>query len=80
MAAISGEQRTASIISQGRSTVKRFPGDKLDEIIHKYPDVSSHLFTTMTSRLLKSNQIIVKLAGGGQRKPLQGPPQRPNGH
>ncbi len=80
MAAISGEQRTASIISQGRSTVKRFPGDKLDEIIHKYPDVSSHLFSTMTSRLLKSNQIIVKLAGGGQRKPPQGPPQRPNGH
>jgi type IV pilus assembly protein PilB len=80
MAAISGEQRTASIISQGRSTVKRFPGDKLDEIIHKYPDVSSHLFATMTSRLLKSNQIIVKLAGGGQRKPPPGPPQRPNGH
>ncbi|MBE0585696.1 MAG: cyclic nucleotide-binding domain-containing protein, partial [Desulfofustis sp.] len=74
MAAISGEQRTASIISQGRSTVKRFPGDKLDEIIHKYPEVSSHLFATMTSRLLKSNQIIVKLAGGGQRKAPPGPP------
>ncbi|MBU3984359.1 MAG: cyclic nucleotide-binding domain-containing protein, partial [Proteobacteria bacterium] len=28
MAAISGEQRAASIISQGRSSVKRFPGDK----------------------------------------------------
>ncbi|BDD87072.1 type IV-A pilus assembly ATPase PilB [Desulfofustis limnaeus] len=69
MAAISGEQRTASIISQGRSTIKRFPGDKLDEIIHKYPEVSSHLFKTMTTRLHKSNQIIVKLAGGGQRKP-----------
>ncbi len=69
MAAISGEQRTASIISQGRSTVKRFPGDKLDEIIEKYPDVSAHLFKTMTSRLLKSNQILVKLAGGGVRKP-----------
>lgn len=69
MAAISGEQRTASIISQGRSTVKRFPGDKLDEIIEKHPDVSAHLFKTMTSRLLKSNQILVKLAGGGVRKP-----------
>ena len=72
MAAISGEQRTASIVSQGRSTVKRFPGDKIDEIIEKYPDVSSHLFKTMTSRLQKSNQIIVKLAGGGRRPP--GPP------
>jgi type IV pilus assembly protein PilB len=70
MAAISGEHRTASIISQGRSTVKRFPGNKIDEIIEKYPEVSAHLFRTMTTRLLKSNQILVKLAGGGKRPPL----------
>ncbi len=70
MASISGEHRTASIISQGRSTVKRFPGDKIDEIIEKYPDVSAHLFRTMTSRLLKSNQILVKLAGGKKRSPM----------
>lgn len=69
MASITGEHRTASIISQGRSTVKRFPGDKLTEIIEKYPDVSLHLFQTMTKRLQKSNQIIVKLAGGGVRRP-----------
>jgi type IV pilus assembly protein PilB len=75
MASISGEQRTASIVSQGRSSVKRFPGDKIEEIIEKYPDVSSHLFKTMTSRLQKSNQIIVKLAGGGRRPP--GPSQPP---
>ena len=74
MAAISGEQRTASIISDGRSTVKRFPGDKIDEIIEKYPDVSAHLFKTMTTRLLKSNQIIVKLAGGGMGKRPGAPP------
>ncbi len=76
MASITGEQRTASIISQGRSTVKRFPGDKLEEIIDKYPDVSRHLFKTMTKRLQKSNQIIVKLAGGGVRRP---PPPGPPG-
>jgi type IV pilus assembly protein PilB len=74
MAAISGEQRTATIVSQGRSTIKRFPGDKIDEIIEKYPDVSIHLFKTMTTRLQKSNQIIVKLAGGGVRKPPGPPP------
>jgi type IV pilus assembly protein PilB len=74
MAAITREQRTATIVSMGRSTIKRFPGDKIDEIIEKYPDVSSHLFKTMTTRLLKSNQIIVKLAGGGVRKPPPGPP------
>ncbi len=74
MAAITGEQRTASIISQGRSTVKRFPGDKLEEIIDKYPEVSRHLFKTMVKRLQKSNQIIVKLAGGGIRRPQPGSP------
>ncbi len=67
MSAISGEPRTASVISQGRSTVKRYPGDKLEEVIKKYPDVSEHLFKTMVTRMQKSNQIIVKLAGGGQR-------------
>lgn len=72
MAAITGEQRTASIISQGRSTVKRYPGDKIEELIDKYPDVSRHLFKTMSKRLQKTNQIIVKLAGGGVRKPQPG--------
>ncbi len=77
MASITGEHRTASIISQGRSTVKRFPGNKLEEIIEKYPDVSKYLFQTMTKRLQKSNQIIVKLAGG-VRRPQQGSPPPPS--
>ncbi|WP_163336591.1 type IV-A pilus assembly ATPase PilB [Desulfopila sp. IMCC35008] len=76
MAAISGEHRTATIVSQGRSTIKRFPGDKLDEVIEKYPDVAEHLFKTMTTRLKNSNQIILKLAGGGQRRPPATPPRR----
>jgi type IV pilus assembly protein PilB len=74
MAAISGEPRSASVISKGRTTIKRYPGDKLEEIIYKYPDIAAKLFITMTSRLQKSNQITVKLAGGGARKP--GPPPR----
>jgi len=75
MAAISGDSRSASVISKGRSTVKRFPGDKLHEIINKYPEISAQLFSTMTSRLKKSNQITVKLAGGNVRKPGQPPPR-----
>ena len=71
MAAISGEPRSASVISKGRCTVKRYPGDKLEEVIAKYPDISSQLFKTMTSRLQKSNQITVKLAGGSRKS---GPP------
>ena len=74
MAAISGEPRSASVIAKGRATIKRYPGDKLEEIIYKYPDIAAKLFITMTSRLQKSNQITVKLAGGGARKP--GPPPR----
>jgi type IV pilus assembly protein PilB len=69
MASITGEQRTASIVAQGRAAVKRYPGDKIDEIIEKYPDVSRHLFSTMTKRLQMSNQIIVKLAGGRKSGP-----------
>ncbi len=77
MAAISGEQRTATLVSQGRSTVKRFPGDKIEEVIDKYPEVTAHLFKTITGRLKKSNQIIVKLAGGGANKKPPGPPIPP---
>jgi type IV pilus assembly protein PilB len=64
MSAISGEARSASIFSKGRSTVRRFPGDKLFEVIENYPDVSKHLFKTMVSRLEYSNELIMKLANG----------------
>ena len=62
MASITGEERTASIVAQGRTSVKRYPGDKIEEIIEKYPDVSRHIFKTITTRLRASNQINVKLA------------------
>ena len=61
MAALSGEFRSASVVSRGRSVVRRFPGDKLGEIVEKYPDVSKHLFKTMVSRLKHSNDMILKL-------------------
>jgi type IV pilus assembly protein PilB len=67
MSAISGGARTASIVSKGRAVVKRFPGDKLMEIIEKYPDVSRHLFKTLVSRLGQANEIMVKLASSGPR-------------
>ncbi len=62
MAAISGEPRSASIVAKGRATVKRFPGDKIMELIEKHPDVSRHLFKTVVSRLQKANEMVVKLA------------------
>ena len=62
MSAISGEARNASIVAKGKATIKRFPGDKMMELIEKYPDVGKHLFKTMVDRLSQANDIIVRLA------------------
>jgi len=61
MAAVSGEPRSVSIISKGRSVIKRFPGDKLPEIIEKYPEVAKQLFEVIVSRLDNANKVTVKL-------------------
>lgn len=74
MASITGEERTASIIAQGRASVKRYPGDKIDEIIEKYHDVSHHIFKTITTRLQSANMINVKLAA--RLKSQGGPPPK----
>lgn len=64
MSAISGEARSASILSKGRSKIKRYPGDKLMEVIEKHPQVAKHLFSTLVGRLGQANEIIVRLAEG----------------
>jgi type IV pilus assembly protein PilB len=61
MAAITGEPRSASIVSKGRSIIKRFPGDKIYEIIEKYPDVAKALFSTLSNRLARADGMIVGL-------------------
>ncbi len=61
MSAITGEPRSASIISKGRSVVKRFPGDKLTEVIEKYPDVAKHLFTAIAARLDGTDKRFINL-------------------
>jgi type IV pilus assembly protein PilB len=69
MASILNEMRSASIVSNGRCTIKRYPGDKLGELIEKYPDVSKHLFKTLVGRLQKTDRIVVQLAGGARSRP-----------
>ncbi len=71
MAAILDEPRSASIVSSGRSVIKRYPGDKLGELIEKYPEVSKHLFKTVVERLQKTDRIVVQLAGAGRSRPQQ---------
>jgi len=61
MSAITGEPRSASIISKGRSSIKRFPGDKLTEVIEKYPDVAKHLFGMLAARLDGTDKRFVNM-------------------
>jgi len=61
MSAITGEPRSASIISKGRSSIKRFPGDKLIEVIEKYPDVAKHLFGVLAARLDSTDKRFVNM-------------------
>ncbi|MGE4559813.1 MAG: type IV-A pilus assembly ATPase PilB [Desulfobulbus sp.] len=69
MASIIEEPRSASIISVGRCTIKRYPGDKLNELIEKYPEVSRHLFRTLVERLHKTDRIVVQLASAAKTRP-----------
>ncbi len=71
MAAILEEPRSASIIAAGRCTIKRYPGEKLGELIEKYPEVSKHLFRTLVERLHKTDRIVVQLASAAKARPPQ---------
>ncbi|MBU1162545.1 MAG: Flp pilus assembly complex ATPase component TadA, partial [Proteobacteria bacterium] len=68
MSAITGEPRSATIISKGRSIIKRFPGDKLYELIEKYPDVAKHLFKVIAGRLDRADRIMVRLFNERKQK------------
>ncbi|MEN8200699.1 MAG: ATPase, T2SS/T4P/T4SS family, partial [Thermodesulfobacteriota bacterium] len=67
VAALTGRPRDASIIASEHSTVKRYPGDKLGEVIEKYPDIAEHIIRYMAKRVLQANQVIVKLAETNKR-------------
>ena len=66
MACVLNEPRYASVVSVGRCKIKRYPGDKIGELIEKYPDISHHLFKTMANRLRKTDQILIQVAGGAR--------------
>lgn len=69
IASLMKEPRFASIVSIGRCTVKRYPGDKLLEVIEKYPDIAKKIFKTLVARLQKTDRMVVKLANGGHARP-----------
>lgn len=61
-ACITGRPRSASIISHGRTIIKRFPGNKLSEIIEKYPEIAKPLFKGLANRLHHANKTITYIA------------------
>ncbi len=61
MSAITGEPRSASIVSEGKSFVVRYPGDKLPETMEKSPEVAQALFKTFAKRLSDTNSNLVKM-------------------
>ncbi|MCW5212257.1 type IV-A pilus assembly ATPase PilB [Desulfobulbus sp. TB] len=77
MACIMNEARYASVISLGRCKIKRYPGDKLLELIEQYPEISRKLFKTMAKRLRKTDNIVIQLAGGAGNKRTAKPPTIP---
>ncbi|MDO5673375.1 MAG: type IV-A pilus assembly ATPase PilB [bacterium] len=77
MASILDGPRTATVVAMGRCSIKRFPGDKLWEIIEKYPDIAAPLFRTLTERLNKTGHIMVQIAGGGRAPARPAPPPMP---
>ncbi len=77
MASILDGPRTATVVAMGRCSIKRFPGDKLWELIEKYPDIAAPLFRTLTERLNKTGHIMVQIAGGGRAPARPAPPPMP---
>ena len=61
MAAFTGEPRSASILAKRKSVIKRYPGDKLSEVVTKYPEVAQLLFERLASRLQHTNDMLIKV-------------------
>ncbi|MBW1780397.1 MAG: type IV-A pilus assembly ATPase PilB [Deltaproteobacteria bacterium] len=61
--ALTGNPRTTTVVSKTKSTIKRFPGNRLSEIMEKNPDVANRFLKTMALNLNWSYDIIGKLIG-----------------
>ena len=67
MAALTGEPRSATVVSKGRSVIERFPGDKISEIMENHPDIAKRILETIAGRLHKANSVVVRLIKNNQR-------------
>ena len=76
MSALTNEPRTATIRSKGKSIVKVFPGDKLPEVLEKYPEIATHIVTTLAKRLNEANNRILAGQNGSDKSSLEALEQR----
>lgn len=53
-------QRTATVKSIGRSEVKVFPGEKLEEILESYPQIAKNIIKTLALRLSEGDKKLVE--------------------
>jgi len=60
-AAIRNAPRSTTVIARRRSVVSRIPGEKLPEIIEKYPEVAKHLFEVIAARLNRAEDVLINL-------------------
>jgi type IV pilus assembly protein PilB len=60
IASISDEPRSATVIAQEKTVLKRYPGEKISEIIEKHPEITEKLIRAMTNRLRSNNQMLAE--------------------
>jgi type IV pilus assembly protein PilB len=65
ISAITGKPRSETVMSRGNSIVQRFPGDKLPEVVEKYPEITKKLLEVNADRLNYANNIIVNFMTKG---------------
>ena len=61
IAAITGKERSETVISRGKSVIERYPGDKFQEIVDKYPRITNKILEQMAGRIDASTNILVNL-------------------
>jgi type IV pilus assembly protein PilB len=61
IAAITGKERSETVISRGKSVVERYPGDKFQEIVEKYPKITNKILDQMAGRIDASTKILVNI-------------------
>jgi len=61
MSALLNAPRVATIKSKGKSIVKVYPGEKLEETITNYPDISLRIIRSLIGRLSDSDKLLARI-------------------